>query len=232
MPRTERVRFASYNIHGCVGPGARFDPHRIVDVLKTIDADVVALQEVEASRFGGENVLNFLAGETSMTPVAGMTLKRSNADYGNALLTRLPVAAIERVDLSVSGREPRGLIDARLVAGDVQIRVMATHLGLRKQERRKQVGRLLAHLDHEPLRRTVLLGDFNEWWPWSGSLRRLGNRFSKSHAPASFPARFPLLCLDRIWICGDDGAVSAGRILGPGARQASDHLPVWLEAQW
>ena len=40
------VRIATYNIHRCRGMDRRVVPQRIVDVLREIDADVIALQEV------------------------------------------------------------------------------------------------------------------------------------------------------------------------------------------
>ncbi len=228
----DAVRLATYNIHGCVGSDARFDPHRVVNVLRALDADVVALQEVESTRFGGEDVLAFLADQTGCTAVAGPTMKRRDADYGNALLTRLPVQRVERVDLSVAGCEPRGLIDARLGDAAQPLRVFATHLGLRAAERRTQAERLLARLERAPLPRTALLADVNEWWPWCNALRRLSRHFSVDHAPASFPARLPLLALDRILLRGHDGRPRGGCDRSRTARQASDHLPVWVDARW
>lgn len=41
------LRIASYNVHRAIGTDRRFSPQRILDVLREIDADVVALQEVE-----------------------------------------------------------------------------------------------------------------------------------------------------------------------------------------
>ena len=42
-----RLTFVSYNIHKGVGLDRRRDPERIVAVLREIDADVIALQEVD-----------------------------------------------------------------------------------------------------------------------------------------------------------------------------------------
>jgi endonuclease/exonuclease/phosphatase family metal-dependent hydrolase len=226
------VRFVTWNIHGCVGADARFDPQRIAGVLQRLDAEVVALQEVEASRFGGEDVLAFLAARTGTTAIAGPTMRRRDADYGNALLTRLPVQRVDRLDLSVPGAEPRGLIDVRLGDETHALRVLTTHLGLRAAERQVQTDRLLAQLARDTLPRVALLGDFNAWWPWSRTLRAVDRRFPLSIAPRTFPARMPLFRLDRIWLLGHDGPVQGGCLRDAHARQASDHLPVWLDARW
>ena len=42
-----QITLATYNIHACVGIDRRFDPERIVQVMKELDVDVAALQEVE-----------------------------------------------------------------------------------------------------------------------------------------------------------------------------------------
>ncbi len=44
MPQT--VRFATYNIHKCRGMDRKVSPQRIADVLRGLDADIIALQEV------------------------------------------------------------------------------------------------------------------------------------------------------------------------------------------
>jgi len=113
MPLT----LATYNIHACVGGDGRFQPDRTVEVLREMSADLVALQEVEQRDVAGEGLLEFLADALDMEAIAGPTLLRGTRHYGNALLTRLPVLAVERVDLSVPRREPRGALDVELSWG-------------------------------------------------------------------------------------------------------------------
>jgi endonuclease/exonuclease/phosphatase family metal-dependent hydrolase len=40
------IRVATYNIHRCRGLDGRTSPSRIADVIRTIDPDIIALQEV------------------------------------------------------------------------------------------------------------------------------------------------------------------------------------------
>lgn len=42
-----QLTFASYNVHKSVGLDRRRDPERILSVLHEIDADIIALQEVD-----------------------------------------------------------------------------------------------------------------------------------------------------------------------------------------
>src|SRR3954464_2230775 len=192
------LKLASYNIHGGVGRDGRCVPRRIADVLKEIDADVVALQEVEAGTTGFD-MLGYLQEATGMHAVLGPTLLRPDTEYGNGLLTRFPIASVQRIDLSIDDHEPRGALDVELDVGGTGLRVVATHLGLRPGERRLQIQRLLAAFERDPPLTSVLMGDINEWFLWGRPLRWLHRHFKATPARATFPAWCPVFALDRIW---------------------------------
>ena len=118
----------------------------------------------------------------------------------------------------------------RLDAGAGILRVCASHLGLRPSERRTQVKQLLMRLAVEPGDVDVLIGDINEWLLWGRPLRWLNRFFIKPPAPATFPARWPLLALDRIWVRPRRRLERVFVHRSATAREASDHLPVvaWL----
>ena len=183
------------------------------------------LQEVEAHDDGAD-MLAWLGGEMDFESVPGTTLRRHDGHYGNGLLTRCPVTAKQLCDLSWRGREPRGAIAVDVDCGGGQLRVVATHLGLRPAERRDQVQRLLALFKENPDDRGVLIGDVNEWFLWGRPLRRLHRHFKRTPSLATFPSRLPLLALDRIWTHPRAmlSAVAVHRT--PLARLASDHLPL------
>lgn len=223
---------ATYNVHRCVGRDRRHDPGRTLAVLGELDAHVIALQEIEWRPEEALHVLAEFGHHLGCETLAGPTLFRTDGHYGNALLTRLPVREVSRMDLTLPGCEPRGALDVRLDAGNgACLRVLATHLGLRPAERRAQVRALLRRLDVDPCTHTVLLGDVNEWFLWGRPLRWLHRRLGRPAAPATFPSFRPLFALDRIW------ASPAARLSGlrvhasPLARVASDHLPLtaWLD---
>ena len=222
------LRIATYNIHAGIGSDRRFDARRIAEVINELGAEIVALHEVE-SHDGDLGALGILAAETGLRALAGPTMLRGEATYGNALLTCCDFAGVERIDLSVAGREPRGALDVRLQCRGMSLRVVATHLGLARAERGRQVRQLMDRLDPADPMPTVLMGDMNEWILWSRPLRQLHERFGKTGAPATFPARFPIFALDRVWVRPGNRLVRLYRHATPLARIASDHLPLIAE---
>lgn len=220
-----RVRCASWNIHRCVGRDGRRDPARTLGVLQGLRADVVALQEVESAH--GDGLLEEMAAATGMQALHGPTMAAQGGRYGNALLTRLAVTGLRRVDLSVAPYEPRGALVATLAGPDGPLEVVATHLGLRPRERREQVRRLLRALpaggDARP---GVMMGDFNEWFLWGRPLRWLQGRYARTRAIPTFPSLWPVFSLDRIWVRPGHCLHRLEVVDDPGARTASDHLPV------
>ena len=221
------VRLASYNVHRAKGRDGLTDAKRILDVLKEIDADVYALQEVEAHDSGGD-MLAYLAKGMNASAIAGTTLLRHDGHYGNGLLARCHcVIRSELVDLSWRSREPRGAISADLDFGEGRLlKVVATHLGLRPAERREQVERLLQLFTWHEQERAVLMGDLNEWFLWGRPLKKLHKYFDETPAVSTFPSGGPILALDRFWAHPGGILKELKAHATPLSRVASDHLPL------
>ncbi|HEY1261825.1 MAG TPA: endonuclease/exonuclease/phosphatase family protein [Stellaceae bacterium] len=241
----QRLRVATYNIHACVGVDRRCDPARVAEVLRGIGADVVCLQEVGAGRHVGRHADQwaYLGEATGCRVILGAGARQHRRRFLNAILTRLPVMSVRSIDLTISGHEPRGAIDADLEFGGRVLRVVATHFGLHAGERRLQANRLVAALGEPPAvdrprpDAVLLMGDLNEWRGRSGALGALDRRLGPSPAPRTFPSWLPVLPLDRIYT---DGAAISGEVSvcrTPLARLASDHLPLvgdlfWSQPDW
>lgn len=226
------MRVATYNIHGCVGIDRQRKPDRVADVLIGLEADIIGLQEVEGRRSRSQiDQAQHLAKRLSLNLVEGPLLLEGKGGYGNALLTPHPVLSVERLAYRRPGSQTRGLIDVRLdipVLGP--LRVIVTHLEVRDHRIRSTQMRELKHLiDDGPPAPTVLMGDLNEWWNRRLALRALDRSIQFLHSPATFPARLPLLRLDRIAVRGlkpADHDNRAHRIENRLTRMASDHLPL------
>lgn len=229
VQQSERAfRVATYNVHRCIGTDNVYNPERISAVIRSLGADLVGLQEVDSRMPAGPGMyqLDYLAVRMRAKAICGPCIQNECSHYGNALLTRLPVIDFRLIDLSVPGREPRGAIDVDIDAGGRILRVIVTHLGCRAFERRRQIKRLIEYIGKERRRPTVIMGDFNEWTPLSRGIRAINSHFGTTSARASFPSRFPLFSLDRIWVLGGTGRPEFQVQKSPLARIASDHLPL------
>lgn len=225
-----RICIGSYNIHSCVGLDRRCSPARIADVLHELNCDIFALQEVDNAPGEDDDSqqLEYLSQAMKMAAVPGMRIVRHSGEYGNALLTRFPVISVHRHDLSY-GRwlEPRGALDVELDVGGRALRVIATHLGLSRSERRFQWRQLLAAIASSPPDHpTIVLGDMNEWFPRAGTLRDAHKILGEALAPAEFPSFAPFLALTRIWVRPVQAIVSVSVHRTELSRRASDHLPL------
>ena len=224
-----RALIASYNIHKGVGRDRRFDPHRTLMVINEIKPDVIALQEADR-RFGdraGLLDLNMLRRECGLIPVPLELSQGGHGWHGNVILYRQgSVTGAHQLDLP--GLEPRGALVVDLDLPPGPLRIIAAHLGLLRRCRARQVATLLSYAEPEDGRPVLLLGDFNEWRLGDKSaLQRLAPYFGPLHTPIpSFPARFPILALDRVLGYPHNLISSVALHDTPLARVTSDHLPL------
>lgn len=223
------LALASYNIHKAVGTDGRFDPRRTVQVIRELDADVVALQE--ADRRFGERIglldLDALKAATGLRPVPLNPASRAHGWHGNVILFREGEVTGVR-ELTLPGVEPRGALIVDLELEHGPLRVIGAHLGLLRRSRSLQVDTLLAEAQPDDGRPTVLMGDFNEWRLGSrSSLQGLQPLFGPLQAALpSFPSRKPLWALDRIVAYPASMVATVDVHDSPLARVASDHLPL------
>lgn len=218
------VRVMTWNIHGALGRNPRFDLARVVAVIQAHAPDIVALQEVDSRRpGGGPDPFAFLASALGHVGIGAKTIVTEDGHYGQILLSRWPVTHSEIHDISHPEREPRRVIEADIPTALGSLRVIATHLGLSLKERRSQAGRLATIIGKGDTN-TVVLGDFNDWF-WVGSVRAVIARVCPGRTRfRTFPARWPLLRLDRIY-CRPASLLRAA-FTDQTARDISDHLPV------
>jgi endonuclease/exonuclease/phosphatase family metal-dependent hydrolase len=195
-------------------------------VLDRLQPDFIGLQELENRRLDGELVSEYLGRRLGMYAYPGSTLKRQDAPYGNLLLSRQRAREIRLHDISSTGREPRGLIEAEYRLLGRRIRLLVTHFGLTAPERRKQAEMACRLIPQHRGDLDVLLGDFNEWRPGSYPLRTLARRFGAVARRRSWPARWPLLALDGICVSSGPARTAVRAETSYPARFASDHLPV------
>ncbi len=232
MARPSDLRVASYNIHKGIGADRRRDLSRTAQVIGEIGADILALQEAD-TRFGtrkGLLDLEALKQDFGLVPVPLEGVGVAHGWHGNLLLVRNALVQVVH-KIVLPGFEPRGALIADLEVLGRPMRVVAAHLGLLPGSRAVPTRLLLDRMEAMDTRPTLLMGDLNEWRVTKGAaLGELSRLFQPSHPVRSFPARYPMLPLDRIMSCDKADLVDPSLHDTPLARRASDHLPIkaWL----
>jgi endonuclease/exonuclease/phosphatase family metal-dependent hydrolase len=232
-------RVATYNIHKCRGMDGRIHPERIARVLRALHADVYALQEVVSMPGAGreQHQALYFAEELGMYCVKGVNRSHQGGSYGNVVLSRFPVLSSANIDISVAGRERRGVLRADVEIGGRVIHFFNTHLGTGFLERRRQAARLT---DADLLRATnlegprILMGDLNEWLrdrvtrSLSAELHRVDRQIWLARR---YPALIPFLHLDYIYF---DGLRLRDAFFHhtPPVLMASDHVPLVADFAW
>lgn len=224
------IKVASYNIRKGIGTDRRRNPERILEVLREIDADVVALQECDR-RFGARTAViapHLLAEHSDFQSVAFGVRTASMGWHGNALLVRKSAEVVDAEVIHLPTLEPRGAVMADLRIGRRTLRVVGMHLDLSGLWRRRQAAAILSHVAASTHRHpTVMMGDLNEWNAQLGCLRAFGRDYTIADTGPSFHARHPVGRLDRIMVSSELRVTACGVHASAAARKASDHLPIW-----
>jgi endonuclease/exonuclease/phosphatase family metal-dependent hydrolase len=232
--RTERIVAMTFNIHHAERDG-RLDLEQIAREIEAIDPDVVALNEVDRHRTRSANIDEpaWLAERLGMTPLFGANLTWSGGEqgeYGNALLTKLPVVeSANHLLPNRPGHEQRGLLLSTLDLNGIQFTVGATHFENRPDAPRLIQARATLDLLAGASSPKLLMGDLNEdsrepaLSLLQGSLHDLWAQVGVGFG-RSFPSWGPGHA--RIdYLLGDSGVTAVES--GVATSRVSDHRPVW-----
>lgn len=216
--------------------------------VRATAADVVFLQEVLGSHAGHARRFvdwpavpqyEFLADEMWPEYAYGRNAVYPSGHHGNALLSKYPILEYENADVSLSDAERRGLLHCvlRLPGGNACLHAVCVHFGLTEAHRRAQTRLLCERLnervpEHAPL---VVAGDFNDWRLRAHGVLSahcgLEEAFDTldSRVPKTFPARWPMLRLDRVYL--KNARPRRAEVLSTRPwSHLSDHAPLAVEA--
>lgn len=235
-----RVVVATWNIHHARGLDGRVDVARIAAVLRDTGADLIALQEVDVGvqRSDRVDIPAELARHLGMHAAFGKNIDHQGGDYGNAILSRWPIAASDNHHYAMlRAGEQRGLLRAEVRHPHGPIVLLATHVDYRPDdsERIANVAEIRRHAarDAGPCA-VVLCGDFNDL-PGSRVHAALCEDFVDAWQAAgagdgaTFPAAGPTKRIDWVLVHRAHALRVLAARVPPG--DASDHLPLVVELE-
>jgi endonuclease/exonuclease/phosphatase family metal-dependent hydrolase len=228
-------RLVSYNIHKGFDPfGRSIGIEPMKKALIESGADFLLVQELVGERFKGNQIekqLELLADQRWPHQAYGKNAVYSSGHHGNAILSSVPIRKFQNMDLTIQPLEMRGLLHVELEVELRPLHLITAHLDLFDITRSKQIEKILEILGGIPKNEAILFGgDFNDW------AKKIGPIFSEhlglqEFLSPSFPAPFPLFCLDRIY--ARRIAVENFRVFhGKPWNFLSDHLPLALDFRW
>lgn len=228
------IRIMTYNIHHGEGTDGKVDLDRIARVIQGERPDVLCLQEVDrgCARTRGLHMPTELSKRLNMDVRFGANLELQGGEYGNATLTRLPVASSENIDLPFPGNgERRGCLRVTLEVDGHEIDVYNTHFDLIASSRRVQADAILRRLREAP---SIVAGDLNET-AVDPALRILQSRmidtflWRANGSDGTFPGNGSARRIDFVLVSSSVNVLSSRVVDTPEARLASDHLPYVAE---
>jgi endonuclease/exonuclease/phosphatase family metal-dependent hydrolase len=213
-----KFRILTVNTHkGFTFFNRKFVLHELREAVRSVAADVVFLQEVMGEHekhaltfpnWPETPHYEFLAEQLWSNHVYARNAVYPLGHHGNALLSKYPILRSENRDVSIKGHETRGLLYCVLGMPSGEVHAICVHLGLREAHRRQQLQLLCQLIEHEIPRDAplVIAGDFNDWRSRAHAVLAKCSGLQEvfvqaiGRAAKTFPARWPMLRLDRIYV--------------------------------
>ncbi|MGE1152121.1 endonuclease/exonuclease/phosphatase family protein [Pseudomonas kitaguniensis] len=241
-----RFTVLTVNIHkGFTALNRRFILPELREAVRSVGADMVFLQEIHGtherhpqhySDWPNMPQYEFLADSIWPQFAYGRNAVYPHGDHGNALLSKFQITHHDNLDISQSGHENRGLLHCvlRLPGSGQEVHAICMHLGLREVHRQQQLRLLEQRISEIPADAPLIVaGDFNDWRQKADlSQSGLKEVFVQAHGKPSrtFPARLPLLPLDRIYVRNLKAHNPRVLTTRPWSH-LSDHVPLSVEIE-
>jgi len=244
------LNILSYNIHKGFNTGNRkFILDQIKKSILTTQSDIVFLQEVvghhsshskKIESWPTNSQFEFLADQAWDHHVYGKNAVHTKGHHGNAILSKFSIASWANYDISTRF-ESRGIL--HVVLNDPQLKgplhLFCIHFGLFRKDRKMQTEVLIDKIQefvpkNAPL---IIAGDFNDWREDLSIplYKKIGLKevflASNGRHALTFPSKFPLLPLDRIYYKNLE--LDSVKIFDHNSwNRLSDHLPIYAKLKF
>ncbi|ASK28561.1 endonuclease/exonuclease/phosphatase family protein [Neisseria chenwenguii] len=244
------VTVTSYNMHkGMSALNRKVQLDSMAEALQDLNSDVLLLQEVQGRHAARSNRIDgfpslphydVLGEKLSFHRSYGKNAVYPERHHGNAVLSHMPIDTRHNLDISVNRLEQRGVLHCEVLpeGWEVPLVCLCAHLNLREPDRLKQYQAISEYVERHvsPDSPLIIAGDFNDWR--EKSAQSLGRELNLDEAfvdaggrrPKTFPARLPVLSLDRVYTRNLD-VVERKVHSSRRWQQLSDHLPLSVKVR-
>ena len=211
-------------------------------LLIELDADIIFLQEVAGKHSKNsekydnwiEDQFEYLCHDLWPHSIYSHHALFDGRHHGNVILSRYEILESKVIDISLNPREQRALLFAKVNTGQSIINCLCVHLNLLHKDRMKQYELIENFINSKATEedKFILAGDFNDWSQKASLFLNLNEGYKNKHKKyaKTFPAPFPLLKLDRIYLSGLR-TLHAEVLSHKNWKSISDHLPIYLEVE-
>jgi endonuclease/exonuclease/phosphatase family metal-dependent hydrolase len=239
-----RLRVATYNVHGCVGMDGQRSEGRIAEVIASMSADIVGLQELDLGRARSAHAdqAALIAMQLGWKYHFHPAMRSGDEQYGNAIVSRFPIELKRAAEMPGTPpwycREQRIAIWMQAETDLGRVQIINSHFGLGRSERRLQAKLLIGPAwigSVPPNEPAILLGDFNSVrnsraYQVIGTHLRDVRTLVRPHGGfRTFPTRLPSLAVDHIFVNAALFPTQLNVHRTALARLASDHFPLVCE---
>lgn len=225
------LKVVTYNIQHGRNLAGRLNLDRCGRELAGLDADIIALQEVDHCRWGTylQDQARVLARRLGMYHIYGAVRHYTIGSYGNALLSRYPILAYDN-HVMTPDEDRRCCLEAEIAVEGVELMVLVLHLGLKSADRLIQVHDTVIPLVRGCEKPCIAAGDFNggpEYPEIHMIAEHMSDAFDENTGSeqSTFPADHPHIRIDYIFT--SHCQARSCRVITEAA--SSDHLPVMAE---
>jgi endonuclease/exonuclease/phosphatase family metal-dependent hydrolase len=225
-----RLKVLSYNLRF----GELASLEQLAAFIKEQNPDIVALQEVDcrtqrdrAPQQHGKDFATELGFRTGMFSAYGKTIPYAGGYYGIAILSKYPLAKVERIYLpkTENGKEQRAILVADVEYREGEYFTFAsTHLDFTNTEERQVQVKKLNEILLAKSNPAIVAGDFNAYPDSKEISEGMKSWQIVTNLKPTIPAKAPRSTIDYIFCYPKDRWTSADATTYN--VQLSDHLPV------